>query len=169
MIYATVTHSRISNCVHTKLKPYRPGSTRIEPGPYGIKTVSTRFHPYRLGSTCIDPHRNTCQFLRILGATIRWRKHFGNVQNFCASQTVYKSVLNPYRPGCKTLSHPIAQRTMQYTTRINAVLHCGLMRVNAVRTGSIRISIRNQNPCKNFEHDQNFFPRRIVLPESIRN
>jgi hypothetical protein len=52
---------------------------------------------------------------------------------------------------------------------INAVLHCGLMWVNAVRTGSIRISIRNRNPCKNFEHDQNFFLRRIVLPESIRN
>jgi hypothetical protein len=26
-------------------------------------------------------------------------------------------------------------------------------KVNAVRTGSIR----NWNPCKNFEHDQNFF------------
>jgi hypothetical protein len=48
-------------------------------------------------------------------------------------------------------------RTMQYTTRVNAVLHYGLMRVNAVRTGSIRISIWNRNPCKNFEHDQNFF------------
>jgi hypothetical protein len=33
----------------------------------------------------------------------------------------------------------------------------GLMRVNAVRTGSIRISIRNRNPCKSFEHDQIFF------------
>jgi hypothetical protein len=108
MIYATVTHSRISNHVHTELKPYRPGSTLIEPDPYGIKTVSTRFHPYWLSSTCIDPHRNTCQFLRILGATKRWRKHFGHVQNFCAFQTVYKSVLNPYRPGCKTLSHAIA-------------------------------------------------------------
>jgi hypothetical protein len=44
-----------------------------------------------------------------------------------------------------------------------------LIGVNAARTGSIRISIRNRNPCKNFEHDQNFFLRRIVLPESIRN
>jgi hypothetical protein len=58
---------------------------------------------------------------------------------------------------------------MQYTTRINAVLHCGLLRVNAARTGSIWISIGNRNPCKNFDHDQNFFLRRIVLPESIRN
>jgi hypothetical protein len=38
---ATVTHSRISNRVHTELKPYRPSFTRI------------------------DPHRNPCQFLRI--------------------------------------------------------------------------------------------------------
>jgi hypothetical protein len=61
VIYATVTNRRISNRVHTELK-----------------IVSTRFHP----------HRNTCQFLRILGATIRRRKHFGHVQNFCAFQTV---------------------------------------------------------------------------------
>jgi hypothetical protein len=39
---ATVTHSLISNRVHTVSKPYRPGFTRI------------------------DPHRNPCQFLRIL-------------------------------------------------------------------------------------------------------
>jgi hypothetical protein len=39
--YATVTHSRISNRVHSVSKPYRP-----------------RF-------SCIDPHRNLCQFLRI--------------------------------------------------------------------------------------------------------
>jgi hypothetical protein len=69
----------------------------FEPGPYGIKTVSTRFQPYRPGSTRIDSHRNTCQFLRIPGATIRRRKHFVHVQNFCASQTVYKSVLNPFQ------------------------------------------------------------------------
>jgi hypothetical protein len=42
VIYATVTNSRISNRVHTELKPHRTGSTRI------------------------DPHRNTCQFLRSL-------------------------------------------------------------------------------------------------------
>jgi hypothetical protein len=58
---------------------------------------------------------------------------------------------------------------LQYKTRVNAVLHCGLMRVNAVRTGSIRIHLRNRNPCKNFEHDQNHFLRRIVLTESITN
>jgi hypothetical protein len=51
---------------------------------------------------------------------------------------------------------------MQYTTRGNDVLHCELMRVNAITTGSIRISVRNWNPCKNFEHDQNFsLPYRI--------
>jgi hypothetical protein len=60
----------------------------FEPGPYGIKTVSTRFHPYRPCSTRTDPHRNTRQFLRILGVTIRRRKHFGHVQNFRFSQTV---------------------------------------------------------------------------------
>jgi hypothetical protein len=38
---ATVTHSRISNQVHTEIKLYQPGFTRI------------------------DPHRNLCQFLRI--------------------------------------------------------------------------------------------------------
>jgi hypothetical protein len=38
---ATVTHSRISNQVHTVSKPYRPGFTRM------------------------DPHLNPCQFLRI--------------------------------------------------------------------------------------------------------
>jgi hypothetical protein len=43
----------------------------FEPGPYGIKTVSTRFHP----------HRNTCQFLRILGATIRPCSKFLCVSN----------------------------------------------------------------------------------------
>jgi hypothetical protein len=51
------------------------------------------------------------------------------------------------------LSHSIAWMTMLYTTTVNAVLHCGLMRINAVRTGSIRIPLRNRNPCKNFEHD----------------
>jgi hypothetical protein len=131
----------------------------FEPGPYGIKTVLTRFHS----------HRSTCQQLKIPGATIRRRKHFGHIQNFCTSQTVQKSVLNPYRPGCKTLSQPIAWRTKQYTARVNAALHCRLMRVNTVRTGSIRISIRNWNPCKNFEQYQNFFLRRIVHSESIRN
>jgi hypothetical protein len=40
-LYATVTHSRISNRVHTVSIPYRPCFTRI------------------------DPHRNPCQFLRI--------------------------------------------------------------------------------------------------------
>jgi hypothetical protein len=30
---------------------------------------------------------------------------------------------------------------MQYTTRVNAVLHCRLMRVNAVRTGSMRLEL----------------------------
>jgi hypothetical protein len=33
VIYATVTHSRILNRVHTELKPYRPGSTRTDPVP----------------------------------------------------------------------------------------------------------------------------------------
>jgi hypothetical protein len=81
----------------------------------------------------------------------------------------FQILLYPYRPGCRTLSHPIAWRIMQYTTMINAVLHCGLMQFNVFRTGSIRISIRNLNPCKNFEHDQKDFLGRIVLLESIRN
>jgi hypothetical protein len=62
MIYATVTHSWISNRVHTELKPYRPGSTRIEPGPYWIKTVSTRFHPFRPGSIRIVTRVNSWGF-----------------------------------------------------------------------------------------------------------
>jgi hypothetical protein len=66
VIYATVTQSR-----------FRTGSirnvNRIDPVP----PVFTK-----------DPHRNMCQFLRIPGATIRRRKHFCHVQNFCASKTV---------------------------------------------------------------------------------
>ena len=54
-----VTHSQISNQAHTELKRYQPGSTRIEPGPYGIKTVSTQFHPYRPGSTRIVTRVNS--------------------------------------------------------------------------------------------------------------
>jgi hypothetical protein len=53
-----VTHSRISDQVHTELKPHQPGSTRI------------------------DPHRNPCQFLMDSGSTIRQRKKFWSCSNF---------------------------------------------------------------------------------------
>jgi hypothetical protein len=53
-----VTQSRISKRVHTELKPYRPGSTRI------------------------DPHRNPCQFLMDSGSTIRRRKKFWSCSKF---------------------------------------------------------------------------------------
>jgi hypothetical protein len=147
----------------------------FEPGLYGIKTVSTGFHP----------HRNTCQFLRILGVKMydTTEKTFWSCSRFlCVSNRVkirFKSCSNPidqYRPGSKTLLQPIVWRTMQYTTNVNAVLHCGLMRVNAVRTGSMRLEPDQYgyhygipNPRKNFEHSQNFFLHRIVLSESIRN
>jgi hypothetical protein len=45
---------------------------------------------------------------------------------------------------------------MQYTKRVNAVLHCGLMQVNAVRTGQyeyqygIEIRVKNLNMTKTF-------------------
>jgi hypothetical protein len=91
-------------------------------------------------------------------------KTFWSCSNFfCVSNRIeirFKSFSTPidqYRPGCKTLSKPIVLRTMKYMTRVNAVLHCGLVRVNAVRIGSIQISIRNRNSCKNFEHIKTFF------------
>jgi hypothetical protein len=47
---------------------------------------------------------------------------------------------------------------MRYATRVDAVLRCGLKRVDAVRTGSIQILIRNWNPCKNcWTWPPNFF------------
>ena len=65
-IYATVIHGRISNRVHTELKPYRPGSIRI------------------------NTYRNPWEFLMDSWGTIRRRKIFGHVQNFC---TDFNSVL----------------------------------------------------------------------------
>jgi hypothetical protein len=62
VFYATVTHSRISDRVQTELKPYRPGSTRIDPDPYWIKTVSTQFHPFRPCSTRIVTRVNSWGF-----------------------------------------------------------------------------------------------------------
>jgi hypothetical protein len=53
-----VTHSQISNRVHTELKPYRPSSTRI------------------------DPHCNLCQFLMDSVSTIRRRKKFWSCSKF---------------------------------------------------------------------------------------
>jgi hypothetical protein len=53
---------------------------------------------------------------------------------------------------------------MQYTTRVNAVLHCGLMRVNAVRSGSMRLEPGQYGyqygieiPVKNFNMTKTFF------------
>jgi hypothetical protein len=53
-----VTHSWISNQVHTEFKPYRPGSTHI------------------------DPHRNPCQYLMDSGSTIWRRKKFWSCSKF---------------------------------------------------------------------------------------
>jgi hypothetical protein len=91
-------------------------------GPYEIKTVSTRFHP----------HRSTYQLLRILGATIRRRKHFGHVQNVCVSQRVQKFVLNPFRPLPTRMQDLVTTHCMKdYAVydRVNSVLHCGPMRL----------------------------------------
>jgi hypothetical protein len=98
-----VIHSHDPDLIRVKMSrmggnlSYSHKQQVFEPGPYKFKTVSTRFHPYQPGSTRIDPHRSMCQLLKILGATTRRRKHFGHVQNFYASQTVQKSVLNPFR------------------------------------------------------------------------
>jgi hypothetical protein len=70
---ATVTHSRISNWVHTISKPYRPGFTRI------------------------DPHRNPCQFLWI--PWLRYNEQNGLVmfKKFCKDfNSVLISVLNRF-------------------------------------------------------------------------
>jgi hypothetical protein len=79
------------------------------------------------------------------------------------------TVLIPYGPGSKSGCvwqyykitthsahfHPdqiriVTMNVMRYAIRVDAVLRCGLKRVDAVRTGSIWILIRNWNPCKNF-------------------
>jgi hypothetical protein len=68
---------------------------------------------------------------------------------------------NPAVCDCSINYHPfgsfspdqiriVTMNIMQYATRVDAVLRCGLERVDMVRTGSIRILIRNWNPCKNF-------------------
>jgi hypothetical protein len=133
----------------------------FEPGPYGIITVSIRFHP----------HCNPCQFQRILRLRYSEKKNFlGHVQkclqgfqfriNICIEPVRTASTrFNPQRKTASTL----------VTYSMAFIVSSGLIRVNAVRTRKIQISIRNRNQCKHFEHDQTFFLRRIVLPESIRN
>ena len=79
VIYATVTHSRISSRVHTELKPYRPDSTRIvtrvpeDSGGYGTDKekifwrsskflrVSNRIEiRFKSFSTPVDPDVRPC-------------------------------------------------------------------------------------------------------------
>jgi hypothetical protein len=71
--YATVTHNRISNWVHTVLKSYRPGFTRI------------------------DPHRNPCQFLRIPWLRYGGKTFWVMLKFFCKDfNSVWISVLNQF-------------------------------------------------------------------------
>jgi hypothetical protein len=60
----------------------------------------------------------------------------------------------------------MTMNVIQYTTRVDAVLCCGLKRVHAVRTGSIRLLIRNWNISKKFWTWPKKFFRRIVVAES---
>jgi hypothetical protein len=60
----------------------------------------------------------------------------------------------------------VTMNVKRYTTRVDAVLRCGLKQIDAVRTGSIRILIRNWNSCKNFWTWPKKFFRRIVVTKS---
>jgi hypothetical protein len=130
----------------------------FEQGPYGIKTVSTRFYTYRSGSTRIVHVHVTCTVnLGDSGGYGTARKKFWSWSKFlCVSNRVeisFKSIFDPSRPVYKTLSHPIAWRTMQYTTKINAVLHCGSMRLELGQYGyqyGIEIRVKNLNMTKTF-------------------
>jgi hypothetical protein len=74
-VYQMKTHSRISNRVHTELKPYRPGFTRI------------------------DPHRNPCQFLRIPWLRYGEKTFWVVFTNVCKDfNFVLISVLNRFEP-----------------------------------------------------------------------
>jgi hypothetical protein len=88
----------------------------------------------------------------------------------------FSTPIDQYGPGCKTLSQHIPWSTMQYMTRVNAILNCGLMRANAVRTGSMRLEPGQYGyqfgieiHVKNFNMTKTFSLCRIVLSESIRN
>jgi hypothetical protein len=124
----------------------------FEPGLYRIKTISTWFHPH-----------STCQFLRILGATIRRRKHFGHVQNFCAFQTIQKSILNPFQPlststdpdvrPCHNPLHEGQCSIWQGSMRFYIAGWCGSMRLEPGQYGyqyRIKIHAKILNMIKTF-------------------
>jgi hypothetical protein len=152
VIFATATHSQILNRVHTELKPYQPSSI------------------------CIVTRVNSWGFL---GLRYGWKKHYGYVKkNLLVSNRIeirFKSFSTPfdqYRPECKTLSQLIAWRTIQYTTRVNAVLHCGLMRVSAIRTRTMRFELGQYGYEYRIEIRVNILNMTktfFVLSESIRN
>jgi hypothetical protein len=129
------SHSQISNrVVHTELKTYRPGSTRIDQVPLPSWHVSI---PEDSGS--YDTAKKTVIF------------------NIFARLKPYRNpfliLFDPYRPGSKTLSKPMAWRTMEYTTRANAVLHCGSMRLGPGLYGyqnGIEIRVKILNMTKTF-------------------
>jgi hypothetical protein len=106
-------------------------------------------------------------------------KTFWSCSKFlCVSNRIeirFKSFSTPidqYLPGCETLSQPVAWRTMQYTKRVNAVLHCGSMRLKLGQCGYNRANTDINTELKSvlkFWTWPKIFLNRIVLPEYIRN
>jgi hypothetical protein len=123
VIYATVTHSRISNLVHTELKPHRPGSTRIDPVPPATYHVSI---PEDSGGYDTDEKIfwSSSKFLRVSTRT----------------EIRFKSFSTPIDPDVRPCHNPlhegqcsIRQRSMQFYT----ASCCGSMRLEQGQYGFI--------------------------------
>jgi hypothetical protein len=104
-----VTNSRISNRVHTELKPHRPGSTRI------------------------DLHRNPCQFLMDSGSTVRQRNKFWSCSK-CLHRFWFRidiridpvlTALTRINPQCKTALILVVYCIVLYAMACDKVLHPG--------------------------------------------
>jgi hypothetical protein len=106
----------------------RCGSMRVEPGRYGWNRVDTVLIPYGPGSIRVEPGR--------YGFNSVWARF---KIRLCVTVAYIITHLAHFHPDQIRI---VTLNVMRYATRVDAVLRCGLKRVGAVRTGSIRILIR---------------------------
>ena len=142
VIYATETRSRISNRVHTELKPYRPGSTCTNPVPPVQTRIVTRVNSWGVWG------------LRYGGETFLSCSKFSCVSN--RVEISFESFSTPIDPGVRPCHTPLHKRQCnirQWSMQFYIAGWCGSMRLEPDKYGyqyGIEIRVKILNMTKTF-------------------